>query len=535
MTPLGWVRHLWTGILFPTPADGPTAVRRRSLLLVLLLPAALLYPYMNFMLLEPDEARYAQIPKEMLEDGNWVVPTLHNEPYLDKPPLMYWLVAVSYKLFGVSEASARLIPAVCVHGTILMLYLLGRRSLGERAAFWAAMLLTVAPGFLGIARLLVLDGLLTFCVTSSVLCGFEAVRTGSFRRGWWVAAAVFSGLGFLTKGPISEVLLFPPLIAFGWLMRPAAARIGFRDCLLFAAVVVAVNLPWYIAMGIQQPEFLRYFFWEHNVLRFVKPFDHLQPVWYYVPVLLLGFLPGVVLGVPYLRSLLKGEPTRSPAGGFWLLAGLWCVAFFSISGGKLPTYILPAYPPLCLALGEFVARTKWNTSWLTRGLLGTFAVLIGVVHFVALPWYAKERSPMGRPELVTPYIDDPTATVVTYPREISSLAFYTGRRDINPVRTKDANKLILESHFRPKTVILFTHDHSLHGFKESVRGAVGCKITVTGERDLRRKGDSKLMNELLGGGPWGLCDIAVVEPPQAVPTLPPVPTDVVKQAGGGRE
>ena len=142
---------------------------------------------------------------------------------------------------------------------------------------------------------------------------------------------------------------------------------------------------------------------------------------------------------------------------------------------------------------------------------------------------------MGRPELVTPYIDDPTATVVTYPREISSLAFYTGRRDINPVRTKDANKLILESHFRPKTVILFTHDHSLHGFKESVRGAVGCKITVTGERDLRRKGDSKLMNELLGGGPWGLCDIAVVEPPQAVPTLPPVPTDVVKQAGGGRE
>ena len=557
MTPLAWVRHLWTGILFPTPADAHTAVRLRSLLLVLLLPAALLYPCMNFMLLEPDESRYAQIPKEMLEDGNWVVPTLHNEAYLDKPPLMYWLVALSYKLFGVSEASARLIPALSVHGTILLLYLLGRRSLGERAAFWAAMLLTVAPGFLGIARLLVLDGLLTFCVTTSVLCGFEAVRTGTFRRGWWVAAAVFSGLGFLTKGPISEVLLFPPLIAFGWLRNvghvsnlpsdgkmescptesgthPPTLRSGFANLLLFAAVVVAVNLPWYIAMGIQQPEFLRYFFWEHNVLRFVKPFDHLQPVWYYVPVLLLGFLPGVVIGVPYLRSILKGEPTRSAAGGFWLLAGLWCVAFFSISGSKLPTYILPAYPPLCLALGEFVARTRWNNSWLTRGLIGTFAVLLGVVHSVALPWYAKERSPMGRPELVTEYLDDPTATVVMYPREISSVSFYTGRRDLTPVRTKDANKMIVESHFRPKTVVLFTHDHSLHGFKETLRGAVGCRVSVTDSRDMRRKDGQKWVNDLLGGGPWGLCDIAVVEPPKPVLPLLPVPTDPtpVRQVGG---
>ncbi|MCU0704793.1 MAG: glycosyltransferase family 39 protein [Fimbriiglobus sp.] len=526
MTPLAWLRHLWTGILFATPAGVPTAVRWRSLLILLVLPAALLYPCMNFMLLEPDEARYAQIPKEMLEDGNWVVPTLHNEPYLDKPPLMYWLVALSYKLFGVSEASARLVPAVCVHLTVLAVYLLGRRSVGERAAFWASLLLGVAPGFLGIARLLVLDGLLTLCVTTSVLCGFEAVRTGTFKRGWWLAAAVCSGLGFLTKGPISEVLLFPPLVAFGWMHRDtgAAARIGWKDCLLFAAVVVGVNLPWYVAMGMKQPEFLRYFFWEHNVLRFVKPFDHLQPVWYYAPVLLLGFLPGVVVGVPYVRSLLRGDPTRTTAGGFWLLAGLWCVAFFSFSGSKLPTYILPAYPPLCLALGEYVSRTRWNQSWLTRGLVGTFALLLAGVHYVGLPWYAKERSPMGRPELVTEYIDDPTATVVTYPREISSVAFYTGRRDITPVRSKDANKLILESHFRPKTVVLFTHNHSLHGFKETIRGAVGCSVTVTNERDMNRKTGSKWLDNLLGGGPWGLCDIAVVEPPKAVPTpTPPTP------------
>ncbi len=542
-TPAGWVRQLWNRVLFPAAADPHTAVRPLSLLLVLILPAVLLYPCRSFHLLEPDEGRYAQIPKEMLESGSWVVPTLMGQPYLDKPPLMYWLTALSYRAFGVSEESARLVPAVCVHLTILAVYLLGRRSLGERAAFWAAALLTAAPGYLGVARFLLLDGLLTFCVTTSVLCGFEAVRTGTLKRGWWIAAAVFSGLGFLTKGPISEILLFPPLIAFGWLCRKptqqvfaatsgsgasstapggrgedtaSAARIGWRSALLFVLIVVAVNLPWYVAMGVQRPEFLGYFFWEHNVLRFVKPFDHLQPVWYYVPVLLGGFLPGVILAVPYIRSLLRGEAgTRTAAGGFWLLSGLWCVAFFSISGSKLPTYILPAFPPLCLALGEFVARSRWDKLPATRGVIAGCAGLIALIHYVGLPWYAKERSPMGRPEVVLKYLNDPHTHVVCYPRNIDSVAFYSGRNDLEVIRTKDANRMIRECHLRPRTVILFTHDHSLAGFKEALRGAVNCTVRVTHEENMRKKDGPKWVRELLGGGPWGLCDIAVVEPPTA--------------------
>jgi 4-amino-4-deoxy-L-arabinose transferase-like glycosyltransferase len=525
-TPVGWVRYFWIQVLFPSAADPDTRVRFLSLLLVLVLPAVLLYPCRSFHLLEPDEGRYAQIPKEMFDSGSWVVPTLQGEPYLDKPPLMYWLTALSYRAFGVSEESARLVPAVCVHLTILAVYLIGRRGVGERAAFWAASLLTVAPGFLGVARLLLLDGLLTLCVTTSVLCGFEAVRTGALKRGWWVAAAVCSGLGFLTKGPISEVLLFPPLIAFAWLTR-STAPIGWRNVLLFAGIVVAVNLPWYVAMGVQRPEFLGYFFWEHNVLRFVKPFDHLQPVWFYAPVLVGGFLPGVVLGVPYVRSLVWGEPaTRSAAGGFWLLCGVWCVAFFSASGSKLPTYILPAFPPLCLALGEFVARTRWDKLLATRGLIAGFAGVIALVHYVGLPWYAKERSPMGRPELVLPYLNEPDVHVVTYPRHVASVAFYTGRRDLEPIRTKDANRMIRESHLRPKTVILFTHDHSLAGFREVIRGAVNCTIRVTETQDMRKTDGPKWVRALLGGGPWGLCDIAVVEPPKA-----PSEPNPVRQVG----
>src|SRR5215216_2027845 len=124
-----------------------------------MIPAAVLYPSLDYHLLEPDEGRYAQIPKEMHDNDSWVVPTLQGEPYLDKPPLMYWLVAVSYRVFGVSPEAARLVPALCVHLTILAVYLIGRRSIGERGALWAALLLAVAPGFVSIARLILLDGL----------------------------------------------------------------------------------------------------------------------------------------------------------------------------------------------------------------------------------------------------------------------------------------------------------------------------------------------------------------------------------------
>ena len=530
-TVLGWLPYLFTTVLFPGKPDADSRVRWVSLLVVLLLPAAILYPTRGFHLLEPDEGRYAQIPREMLQTGEWVVPTLQGEAYLDKPPLMYWLVALSYRLFGVSPESARFVPALCVHLTILVVYLIGRRSIGERAAFWAATLLSVAPGFVGIARFLLLDGLLVLCVTTSVVCGFEAVRTGRLKRGWWVAAAVASGLGFLTKGPISEVLLFVPIWAFGWLCRGVSirqratdgpeqgadatlrpSRVRWYHYVLFGAIVVAVNLPWYVGIYLREPVFLKHFFWEHNVLRFVRPFDHLQPVWYYAPILLGGLLPGTVLLGAYAWKLATGGPdaaaNRSPAGGFWLLAGGWCVFFFSCSGSKLPTYVLPAYPFLCLAVGEFVARSRWNTAILTRVAVVAMAGLVLCTHHIALPWYARERSPYGRPELVTRFVTDPKTPVVCYPRNCDSLAFYTDRSDFDRINTRDTNTLIRECHLRPRTVILFTHEDALAGFRNTIPASIEITETV----DLRRKYGRSVLDLLFGSTPWGLCDVVVVVP-----------------------
>ena len=121
-----------------------------------------------------------------------------------------------------------------------------------------------------------------------MLCGFEAIHSGRLKWGWWLAAAAASGLGFLTKGPISEILLFPPLLAFGVLNR-SAARVGWKATAAFAAVVVAVNVPWYVAIYLREPAFLRHFFWDHN-RDAVPPAVRPPPaVWYYVPILLAGF------------------------------------------------------------------------------------------------------------------------------------------------------------------------------------------------------------------------------------------------------
>jgi 4-amino-4-deoxy-L-arabinose transferase-like glycosyltransferase len=507
---IGWLPFLFTRVLFPGPADTDCRVRFAPLLLVLLLPAVLLYPSRGFHLLEPDEGRYAQIPREMLERGEWVVPTLQGEPYLDKPPLLYWLVALSYRVLGVSPEAARLVPAVCVHLTALLVYLLGRRSVGQRAALWASLLLAVAPGFTSVARLLLLDGLLVLCITTSVLCGFEAVRTGQLKLGWWLAAAIASGLGFLTKGPISEVLLFIPLFTYGWLTGRGVAR--FKHYLLFFAIVILVNVPWYVAMGLRVPAFLKHFFWEHNVMRFLQPFDHLQPVWYYAPILLGGLMPGTLLLIPYLRGLLLGgvEAAARPslAGGFWFLAGAWCVAFFSASGSKLPTYILPAYPFLYLALGEFVARSRWNAALAPRLGIAAMAAALFALHEFGLPWYAKERSPYGRPELVERFLTDRDTTVVCFPRNCDSLAFYTGRSDLDSVRTRDVNQLMVDCHHRPRTVILFTHADSLAGFRNTLPPS----LEIVEEVSLKRKSGSKVLDKLFGSSPWGLCDIAVVVP-----------------------
>jgi 4-amino-4-deoxy-L-arabinose transferase-like glycosyltransferase len=315
------------------------------------------------------------------------------------------------------------------------------------------------------------------------------------------------------------VLVVAPLLLHRWLTT-GSAGISRRDATLFTAGIVLVNAPWYVAVWIARPEFGAYFFIKHNVLRFVAPFDHLEPIWYYAPVLLGGLLPATLLGWGFARWLLSGDPesarARTPALGFCLLAGGWCVLFFSLSGSKLPTYILPAFGPLALARGYYWsvrmpaqhAHAKpwaWHT---TRVFIGWGALLL-IVNAIGLPWYAEQRSPMGAPATVLQELcADPATAVCCYPRSCDSAAFYLGRDDFRPTRSKFVHLLIADLLSRERTVVLFTHNHSLAALKHSLPP----DLRVTREVSFRRRlPGPALLTTLIGETPWGLCDVAVIE------------------------
>jgi 4-amino-4-deoxy-L-arabinose transferase-like glycosyltransferase len=502
---------LWQRVLFPGVADAPRLLSGRALLLLVILPAVVLYPCLAFPLFEPDEGRYAEIPREMLERGEWVVPYLQGEPYLDKPPLFYWLVMLSYRVFGPHDWAARLVPALAVHGTVLLTYLLGRRLLGERAAFWGAGTLVVAPAFAGMGRLLLLDGVLTFALTLSLLALLEALRGPRLRWGWWLLAAAACGLGILTKGPVALVLLLPPVWLYRRLTR-APCRLGRGALAAFLAVALAVTLPWYVAVCLRLPSFASYFFWHHNLVRFLHPFDHIQPLWFYVPVLLFGLLPATLLLVPFVRFILSGEEAmarqRPSELGFLLLAGGWCVLFFSASGSKLPTYILPAFPPLALAFGQFLVARGWDRRRWALLLGGGAFALLALVHLVVLPWYAGQRAPMGRPDEVRALCDDRSVPVICFPRNCDSVSFYLRRDDLRSFREKQMVLFLEALHERPRTVVLCTHRHTLTG----LRAALPADLRVVREVHFGlSEGLTERLRNAMGETVLGLCDVVVIE------------------------
>jgi 4-amino-4-deoxy-L-arabinose transferase-like glycosyltransferase len=514
-----WLPWLWSRVLFPGPSSAAGERPRLSALLLLLLPGLLLYPCLGFRLFEPDESRYAQIPAEMLHRGDFIVPTLQGEPYLDKPPLLYWLVAASYRLFGVHDWSARLVPALSLHLTLLAVYLLGRRTLGERPAWWGALFLALAPCFVGMARLLLLDSLLTLWTTLALFAAFESVRRLEMHRGWWIASAVCCGLGVLTKGPVALLLLVPVLFLHRALSGEGA-RPGWRGWALYLAVVLAVALPWYILLAVRIPAFAVYFLWEHNVQRFLSPAMHVRGVWFYGPVLALVLLPGSLFALSALRFLTTSDEAvarlRSPELGFHLIAGGWCVLFFTLSACKLPTYILPALPFFALVLGYVLVHGGWRSSRLPGVLAGAGFVVMLFLHYLALPWYANYRSPMSRPAEVLSVCADPDSPLVCYPRNCDSIAFYLQRSDLVTFRSKDIEELRLLVRTRPRTVILCTHRHSLQGLRQLLPPEVKITREVRmGLADIpgvpRRL--MKLLAGLMGETAMGLSDLAVVEAP----------------------
>lgn len=268
-------------------------------------------------------------------------------------------------LFGTGDWAARLVPAFSSFLTILATFFFGRRMFGALAGFLAATSLIVSAGFLHSGRFLVLDSTLSLFVCLALFMAYEAIRDVRSRTVWWIASAACCGLGVLIKGPLALVLVLPPLLACHWLNRGTVRSI-VQPFLGYVGIVTAIAAPWYVAMLWRVPDFAANFFWKHNVVRFVAGLGHEQPVWFYLPVLLIMFMPGTLLIYPAIRALvsrsMEAAALRTHAVGFALLWAVWCFAFFSCATDKLPGYILPALPAVALLLGWYLDKAIVSAS-----------------------------------------------------------------------------------------------------------------------------------------------------------------------------
>ena len=343
----------------------------------------------GFGLSDPDEGRYAEIPREMLELHDWITPHLGYVNYFEKPPLLYWLVGLSLRLFGTSEWAARLTPALAAIGGVVLTHALGVRLLGRRAAPLAAAVLITSPLYFALSQVLVIDMLLTLCMTAALVFVYQTRRAPG-RSIWPLAAAVAAGLGVLAKGPVALVL--PGLIGLAFLgarrdARTLGALLAPWPILVFAATAV----PWFVLVSLEHPDFPGFFFVREHLYRFATSrVGHPEPFWYYMPVVVGGFFPWTLL-VAFLAATPSGRAAfrRVPADARLLLS-LWAavvIVAFTLARAKLSPYVLPAFPALALLTGGWLDRvldddalTRLTLGRLARSLarIAAFVLLIGV-------------------------------------------------------------------------------------------------------------------------------------------------------------
>lgn len=371
-----------------------------------------------------DEGLYLAAARGMLLTGDYVTPRVGTEPFFEKPPLLYWLVAASLRWFGQNEAAARLPSAFAASLTALVVFLFGHRYLNQRSAFAAVAFLVIAPVFVASARLATTDALLVLFLTAAMFSLFQSWIAGDRSRWLWTCVAGASmGLGMLAKGAPAVVLPAGTVLLLTFLRRRRQERfassrerlIGLFVVVLLALVVAA---PWHIAAWRANGEgFVEEYVVRQHLGRFQGgDRSHQAPVWFFVPGFLVGFFPGSVFTVaalfkrfpgptetqsPKTQDALRGEALRFLKIWFWLTFVL-----FSASGSKLISYILPLYPPAALLAGAWIenAQEAPKSRFLFTSL-GTAASLIILTLLAVTVWpdpvLSLTRSYADRPVILT--------------------------------------------------------------------------------------------------------------------------------------
>jgi 4-amino-4-deoxy-L-arabinose transferase-like glycosyltransferase len=398
---------------------------------------------------DQDEPKNAQCAREMLARGDWIVPTFNETTRYDKPALVYWLIISAYQVFGVNEFAARFWSALLSVGTTLATVDLGRTLFGPRVGRWAGWIMASNLLFVMVGRAATPDAALIFCTTLAMLLfargtwGSSGTLAGANALADYVPKSRFGfagvyaalGVGVLAKGPVAVVLPIAALTCYlllvqqalekgvrnrlgrfrwtSWLVSPRAVwAVTCKMRLGTALLVIAgVALPWYLAVAWRTDgTWLAGFLGQHNVERFLNPLEgHGGSFFYYFPAIWIGLFPWSVFLLPALLQV-PARLRRDANWSAWLFlaswAGVW-IGFFSLSGTKLPSYVLPAYPALAVFVGGWIDR--WLSApqqaqrWALRGAWLALVIAGGaftIVFFLGAKYLVPGEETIGLPGLV---------------------------------------------------------------------------------------------------------------------------------------
>ncbi len=402
-------------MLFP-PNSSPSAVlwRRDLLILILLFGGLYFFSLGRHDLANPDEGRYAEIPREMMAAGDWVTPRLNGVVYFEKPPLVYWTVAICLQVFGSSEWSVRITPALFGLAGVLGTYAAARRLYGRPVGLASAVVLGTSLIYYALSRVLILDMAVSVFMSTTLFCFIVGVQEppGSRRRWLFYGLYASAALATLTKGLIG--FLIPGAVMFLWLLvfnqwkrlRPLHLPTGL---LLFLALAA----PWHILAHLRNANWARFYFIHEHWERFTTTgHDRYEPWWFFLPIVAVGIFPWIgFLGAALRRALAGGWARREENAVAWFLLtwAAFVLLFFSKSQSKLIPYILPVFPPLAVVIGSLLVaamtdgagrlRTGLRIFSFSCGLLA-IALLVAVLKvgvFIRDPLQAAELRPYAIP------------------------------------------------------------------------------------------------------------------------------------------
>jgi 4-amino-4-deoxy-L-arabinose transferase-like glycosyltransferase len=312
-------------------------------------------------LLGADEPRYAQVAREMLQRHDYVTPTLWGKPWLEKPPMYYWMADLAYKAAGGVHDWAARVPSVALTILVVFFIYFWARRFYRGMQLDAALITAACAIVIGFSRGASMDMPLTATFTMAMLSWFAWYKERN--RIWLLAFYFLLALGLLAKGPVAVFLAAVILMLFIGLRREWKLLL---QTLWPAGIVLflAVALPWYIAVQRANPDFFHVFIFQHNLERYTSDlYRHSQPFWYYIPVVLLGLVPWIAFVIAAVVDAIRDWrfSVEQPEGQedlrlFLTIWFLFPIVFFSFSRSKLPGYILPAIPAATILLADLIRR-----------------------------------------------------------------------------------------------------------------------------------------------------------------------------------